>query len=48
MLVAHYGWGETFACGYFVPGVLRYVWVLNSTWCVNSLEIVLCFIYLPR
>lgn len=36
MLVAHYAWGETFACGYFVPGVLRYVWVLNSTWCVNS------------
>jgi stearoyl-CoA desaturase (delta-9 desaturase) len=36
MLVAHYGWGETFSAGYFVPGVIRYVFVLNATWCVNS------------
>jgi stearoyl-CoA desaturase (delta-9 desaturase) len=36
MIVAHYGWGETWACGYFVPGVLRYVWVLHVTWLVNS------------
>merc|ERR1711871_1784650 len=35
--VAHYGWGEAWSVGILVPGVLRYVYVLHATWCVNSL-----------
>jgi len=35
-LVASYGWGEDLTVGYFVPGALRYVWVLHCTWMVNS------------
>merc|ERR1711998_51828 len=29
-------WGERFAVGFFVPGALRYLWVLHCTWLVNS------------
>jgi stearoyl-CoA desaturase (delta-9 desaturase) len=29
-------WGDTFWHGYWVPGTLRYVWVLHCTWLVNS------------
>lgn len=35
-LVPWYFWGESMAVGYFVPGLLRYVLVLNATWLVNS------------
>jgi len=35
-LVAKYGWGESMVNGFFVPGALRYVFVLHSTWFVNS------------
>mmetsp|Transcript_17345 Transcript_17345/g.56746 ORF Transcript_17345/g.56746 Transcript_17345/m.56746 type:complete len:335 (-) Transcript_17345:354-1358(-) len=35
-LVAQFAWGETFWNGFFVPGCLRYVWVLHCTWMVNS------------
>ena len=35
-LVAQYCWGERFLLGFFVPGCLRYVWLLHATWCVNS------------
>lgn len=34
--VAQLAWGETFWNGFFVPGCLRYVWVLHCTWMVNS------------
>ena len=33
-MVASYGWGETAWNGFFVPGALRYVWVLHMTWFV--------------
>uniref|UniRef100_A0A7S4LDM5 Fatty acid desaturase domain-containing protein n=1 Tax=Eutreptiella gymnastica TaxID=73025 RepID=A0A7S4LDM5_9EUGL len=29
-------WGESLLTAYLVAGVLRYVWVLHMTWCVNS------------
>merc|ERR1719502_1706016 len=35
-LVASYGWGETGWNGFFVPGALRYLYVLHATWFVNS------------
>jgi len=35
-IVASYGWGEKFWTGFFVPGALRYIWVLHCTWLVNS------------
>jgi stearoyl-CoA desaturase (delta-9 desaturase) len=35
-IVASYGWGESGAVGFFVPGAVRYVWVLHMTWFVNS------------
>uniref|UniRef100_A0AAY5KGW5 stearoyl-CoA 9-desaturase n=1 Tax=Esox lucius TaxID=8010 RepID=A0AAY5KGW5_ESOLU len=35
-LVPWYLWGENFWVSYFVPGLLRYAVVLNSTWLVNS------------
>jgi len=35
-LVASFGWGESFWNGFFVPGALRYVYVLHCTWLVNS------------
>merc|ERR1719253_1834417 len=35
-LVVSYSWGETGLNGFFVPGALRYVWVLHMTWFVNS------------
>jgi stearoyl-CoA desaturase (delta-9 desaturase) len=35
-IVASYGWGESGAVGVFVPGAVRYVWVLHMTWFVNS------------
>ena len=35
-IVASQLWGETGVNGFFVPGVLRYVWVLHCTWFVNS------------
>ena len=36
VLVSVYGWGETWWLAALVPGVLRYVFVLHCTWCVNS------------
>lgn len=36
MFVPWYLWGESLWVGYFVPGLLRYTIVLNSTWLVNS------------
>jgi stearoyl-CoA desaturase (delta-9 desaturase) len=35
-LVARAAWGESLLLGIFVPGFLRYVWLLHCTWCVNS------------
>jgi stearoyl-CoA desaturase (delta-9 desaturase) len=35
-LVASALWGETGINGFFVPGCLRYAWVLHCTWFVNS------------
>lgn len=35
-LFAQLAWGESFAVGFFVPGCLRYAWVLHCTWLVNS------------
>jgi len=35
-MVAAYGWGESSWNGFFVPGALRYVYVLHMTWFVNS------------
>merc|ERR1712178_234313 len=35
-LVSSYCWGETGWNSFFVPGALRYVWVLHMTWFVNS------------
>jgi len=35
-MVASLGWGESFAVGFFVPGALRYIYVLHCTWLVNS------------
>lgn len=35
-LVPWYFWGESLRVAYFVPGLLRYTVVLNSTWLVNS------------
>ncbi|XP_063348276.1 stearoyl-CoA desaturase b [Pelmatolapia mariae] len=35
-LVPWYLWGESLVVGCFVPGLLRYVAVLNATWLVNS------------
>merc|ERR1711920_1214764 len=34
--VAQVVWGESFWNGFFVPGCLRYLWVLHCTWLVNS------------
>lgn len=31
-----YFWNETYLNAYFVPVLLRYVWVLHMTWLVNS------------
>lgn len=36
-LVAQLCWGESFWNGFFVPGALRYCWVLHCTWSVNSI-----------
>ncbi|XP_051523887.1 acyl-CoA desaturase-like [Myxocyprinus asiaticus] len=36
MFVPWYMWGESLWVAYFVPAVLRYTWVLNATWLVNS------------
>jgi len=35
---AHVGylWGERFWVSFFVPGALRYLWLLHCTWLVNS------------
>jgi stearoyl-CoA desaturase (delta-9 desaturase) len=35
--VAAYGWGERVWTGFLIAGILRYVCVLNGTWCINSL-----------
>lgn len=35
-LVASYGWNESILASYFVAGGLRYVFILHSTWLVNS------------
>mmetsp|Transcript_66814 Transcript_66814/g.111019 ORF Transcript_66814/g.111019 Transcript_66814/m.111019 type:complete len:336 (-) Transcript_66814:359-1366(-) len=35
-MVAQVAWGESFWNGFFVPGCLRYLWVLHCTWLVNS------------
>lgn len=35
-VVPMYFWGESFINAYFVPALLRYILVLNSTWSVNS------------
>jgi len=35
-IVPWYFWNESLLNGYLVPGALRYVWTLHSTWCVNS------------
>lgn len=35
-VVPWYFWGESLWVGYFVPALLRYAMVLNSTWLVNS------------
>jgi len=34
--VAHFGWGEDFWSAVLVAGALRYIFVLHSTWLVNS------------
>merc|ERR1719238_1523847 len=36
-IVAHFGWGERVWTGFLIAGVMRYVLVLNGTWCINSL-----------
>jgi stearoyl-CoA desaturase (delta-9 desaturase) len=36
-IVASLGWGEKAWTGFLLAGVLRYVLVLNGTWCINSL-----------
>ncbi|CAL8237202.1 unnamed protein product [Boreogadus saida] len=36
MVVPWYMWGESLWVAYFVPSLLRYTLVLNSTWLVNS------------
>merc|ERR1719473_252701 len=36
-VVASYGWGERAWTGFLIAGVMRYVLVLNGTWCINSL-----------
>jgi stearoyl-CoA desaturase (delta-9 desaturase) len=36
-LVANYFWGERLWTGFLIAGVVRYVAVLNGTWCINSL-----------
>jgi len=35
-IVASSCWGESFTIGVFVPGFVRYIWVLHCTWLVNS------------
>ncbi|KAG6802476.1 acyl-CoA Delta-9 desaturase [Apis cerana] len=35
-IIPVYGWNETWSNSYFVATVLRYVFVLNMTWLVNS------------
>jgi len=35
-IVSSVCWGETAWNGFFVPGAVRYVWVLHCTWLVNS------------
>jgi len=35
-LVAKGLWGEAFWAGFFVPGAVRYIYVLHCTWLVNS------------
>merc|ERR1719362_1884370 len=35
-LVAKFGWGERFWDAVWVAGFLRYIFVLHSTWLVNS------------
>jgi stearoyl-CoA desaturase (delta-9 desaturase) len=35
-MLAHY-MGDSWINGFLVPGVFRYMWVLNTTWCVNSI-----------
>ena len=35
-LVPWYFWGDSLWTGYFTAGVMRYVLLLNATWCVNS------------
>ena len=38
MMIASYGWGESMVNGFFVPGVVRYVYVLHCTWSVNGIS----------
>jgi len=35
-IIPWYFWSESLVTAYFVPGIFRYVAVLNVTWCVNS------------
>ena len=35
-IIASYGWNESIWVSYLVAGVLRYVFILHSTWLVNS------------
>ncbi|KAF0700612.1 Aste57867_8879 [Aphanomyces stellatus] len=36
VLVCRLGWQESYLNGLFIPGFLRYVLLLHSTWCINS------------
>ena len=36
-VIAFYGWNESIWASYLVAGCLRYVFILHSTWLVNSL-----------
>lgn len=35
-MIPPYLWGESWSTAWFVPACFRYVFVLNATWCVNS------------
>jgi stearoyl-CoA desaturase (delta-9 desaturase) len=36
-IIPMYFWNETFVNSWFIPTCFRYAFVLNATWCVNSL-----------
>ena len=36
--IAMFFWGESFLCGFLVPGVLRQALVLHATYCINSIS----------